>query len=164
VSAWKKSQASRPSAWVRRNARQEVSRLRGGGPAAPDQDPPDGRLADVVTETSQFPVHPAVPPGRVLPRQPQHQVANLPAGPGAAWPARIRPLACDQAAVPGQQRPWCDEPAGTRHGGQQPGQRCQDRSVGPVRFRLGDLTPQHRDLMPEHHDLRVLGRLAAAQQ
>jgi hypothetical protein len=30
VSTWKKSQASRPSAWVRRNARQEVSE-----PAAP---------------------------------------------------------------------------------------------------------------------------------
>jgi hypothetical protein len=31
VSTWEKSQASRPSAWVRRNARQEVSRARGAG-------------------------------------------------------------------------------------------------------------------------------------
>ena len=31
VSTWKKSQASRPSAWVRRNARQEVSTSRGAG-------------------------------------------------------------------------------------------------------------------------------------
>jgi hypothetical protein len=53
---------------------------------------------------------------------------------------------------------------GTRHGWQQPGQRRQDRPVGAVRLRPGELTPQHRDLMTERHDLRILGRLAAAQQ
>jgi hypothetical protein len=47
---------------------------------------------------------------------------------------------------------------------QQPGQRRQDRPVGPVELRPGDLTAQHRDLVPEHHDLGVPGRLAAAQQ
>ena len=31
VSTWKKSQASRPSAWARRNARQEVPTFRGAG-------------------------------------------------------------------------------------------------------------------------------------
>jgi len=31
VSTWKKSQASKPSACVRRNARQEVSAFRGAG-------------------------------------------------------------------------------------------------------------------------------------
>jgi len=51
-----------------------------------------------------------------------------------------------------------------QHRWQQPGERCQHRPVGPVRFRLRDLTPQHRDLVPEHDDVRVLGRLAAAQQ
>jgi hypothetical protein len=51
-----------------------------------------------------------------------------------------------------------------QHRWQQPGERRQDRPVGPVRFRLRDLTPQHRDLMTEHHDLRILGPLAAAQQ
>ena len=29
---------------------------------------------------------------------------------------------------------------------------------------LADLTPEHRDLVTEHHDLRVFGRLAAAEQ
>ena len=136
-----------------------------GRPAAPGaQDPPHGRLADVVAEPGQLAVHPAVSPGRVLPRQPQHQVADLLAGPRAAWPVRVRPLACDQAAVPGQQRARRDEPVGAQRGWQQPGQRRQDRPVGPVRLGPGDLTPEHRDLMTEHHDLRVLGRLAAAQQ
>ncbi len=51
-----------------------------------------------------------------------------------------------------------------QHGWKQPGQRRQDRPVGPVRRGPGDLTPEHRDLMTEHHDLRMLGRLAAAEQ
>jgi hypothetical protein len=45
-----------------------------------------------------------------------------------------------------------------------PGSEVINRAVGPVRLRPGDLTPEHRDLMTEHHDLRVLGRLAAAEQ
>jgi hypothetical protein len=45
-----------------------------------------------------------------------------------------------------------------------PGFEVINRAVGPVRLRPGDLTPEHRDLMTEHHDLRVLGRLAAAEQ
>ncbi len=53
---------------------------------------------------------------------------------------------------------------GDLRGWQQPGQRRQDRPVGPVRLRPGDLTPEHRDLMTEHHDLRIPGSLAAAQQ
>jgi hypothetical protein len=36
--------------------------------------------------------------------------------------------------------------------------------TGQVRLGPGDLTAEHRDLMTEHHDLRVLGRLAAAEQ
>ena len=66
--------------------------------------------------------------------------------------------------MPGQQRARRDEPAGAQHGRQQPGQRCQDRPVGPVRLGPGDLAPEQRDLMTEDHDLRILGRLAAAQQ
>src|ERR1035438_4597101 len=138
--------------------------MAGRRPAGSAEDPPHGRFADLVPELGQFTVHPAVSPGRVLPREPQYQVADLLAGPWAAWPVRIRPLALDQAAVPGQQRARCDEPMGAQHGGQQPGERRQDRSVGPVRLGPGDLTPEHCDLMTEDHDLRVLGRLAAAEQ
>src|SRR6516225_3903916 len=52
--------------------------------------------------------------------QPQHQIADLRAGPRATWPVRVRPLACDQLAVPDQQRARCDEPAGAQHGWKQP--------------------------------------------
>jgi hypothetical protein len=51
-----------------------------------------------------------------------------------------------------------------QHGWQLPGQYGQDRPVGPVRFRLADLTPEHRHLMAEHHNLRILGRLGATEQ
>jgi hypothetical protein len=74
------------------------------------------------------------------------------------------PFTGDQPAVPGQQRARRDEPADAQHGRQVPGQRRQDRAVGPVRPGPGDLTAEYRDLMTEHHDLGVLGCLAAAQQ
>ena len=122
-----------------------------------------GRRADVVTEPGEFPVHPAVPQAGFS----RTAAAPGPGSPGwsrAPWPIRIGPCAWDQAAVPGQQRSWRDEPLGSQRRWQQPGQRGQDRPVGPVRLRPGDLTPQHRHLVPEHHDLRILGRLAAARQ
>ena len=50
------------------------------------EDPADGRRTDVVSEAGQLTVHPAVSPARVLPRQPQHQVADLLADCRATWP------------------------------------------------------------------------------
>jgi hypothetical protein len=155
-------QAVSLSAQERPPGRVRVPRRRSAPSGA--QDPAHCRFADVVTEPGQLAVYPAVTPGRVVLGQLQYQVADGLIDPRAAWPVRIRPLACDQAAVPGQQRARRDEPMGAQHGGQQPGERCQDRPIGPVRLRPGDLTPQHRDLMTEHHDLRILGRLAAAKQ
>jgi hypothetical protein len=72
-------------------------------------------------------------------------------------------LAGEEAAVPGQQGAWRDQPAATHRRWQQPGQGCQDRPVGPVRLRQGDLAPEHHHLVAQHHDLRVLGGLVAAQ-
>ena len=110
VPAWKKSQASSPSAGVRGNARQQVSILRGAGLHRPGaQDRPRGRLADAVTESAYLAVDPAVSPGRALVRRSQHQVADVRAGARAPPPVRVGPFACDQAAVPGQQRCACRE-------------------------------------------------------
>jgi len=53
---------------------------------------------------------------------------------------------------------------GAQHGWRLPGQCREDGTVGPIRLGSGDLTPEHRDLMAENHDLRVFGRLAAAEQ
>ena len=109
-------------------------------------------------------MHSAVSPGRVLLRQAQRKLACFLADPGSAWPAGIRPLALDQPAVPGQHGAWRDEPMGAQYRRHPPGQRRQDRPVGPVQLRSRDLTPQHRDFVAEDHDLRILGTLAAAQQ
>jgi hypothetical protein len=66
--------------------------------------------------------------------------------------------------VPGQQRARRDQAMAPQPGGQQPGQRGQDRPVGPVQPRPGDLTAQNRDLVAEDQDLGVLRRPASAQQ
>ena len=128
------------------------------------KDPPHGRLADPVPEPDQFAVHSPISPTGVLPRQPTHQVLDVSADPTAARPIRVPPRAFYQPTVPGQQRARCHQPVGSQRCRQHPGQSSQDRPVGPVRLRAGDLSPQHRHLMTEHYKLRVLGRLATRQQ
>ena len=128
------------------------------------KNPPNGRLADLAAEAGQFAVHPAVSPGRVLLRKPQHEVADFRACPRAAWPRRVRPLAGDQTAMPGQEGSRRNQPAAAQRRWQQPGQRHQDRTVRPVRLGPGHLTAEHHHLMAQHQDLRVLRRPAAAQQ
>ena len=135
---------------MRRKARHDVPVFRGGRFAPSGaQDPPDGRVADLVTEPGQLAVHSAVSPGRVLLRQSQRKLAYFLADPGSAWPAGIRPLALDQPAVPGQYGAWRDEPMGAQYRRHPPGWRRQDRPVGPVQLRPRDLTPQHRDFVAE---------------
>ncbi len=73
----------------------------------------------------------AVPPGGILPRQPQHQVADLLADRRAARPSRVGPLAGNETAVPGQQRSRRDQTTAPQCGRQQPGQGRKDRAVGP---------------------------------
>jgi hypothetical protein len=50
------------------------------------------------------------------------------------------------------------------HYRQQPRQGGDHGPVSPVRFRAGDLTAQHRDLVPQHQDLYVFGDVAAREQ
>jgi hypothetical protein len=85
----------------------------GSRPVAPGpQDPPDRRLAEVVTEPGQFAMHPAISPGWVLLRKPQqHQVADLLAGPGR--PGRFGYVhlhlirrRCQASEVPGVTSRW----------------------------------------------------------
>jgi hypothetical protein len=48
--------------------------------------------------------------------------------------------------------------------GQQPGQRGQDRPVGPGQPRVLDLAPEHGDLVAEDQDLGVLGAVGPGEQ
>ena len=165
VSTCRKSQASIPDAWDVGNWRHVGEVRRGAGPS-----PALARIRRIVPLPARWPrlsSSPWIlryPHAGVLPGQPQHQVTDLHAGRRTAWPARIGPLASGQLAVPGQQRARRDQPMGAQHGWQLPGQRREDGTVGPVRLGPGDLTQKHRDLMAENHDLRVFGRLAAAEQ
>ena len=71
---------------------------------------------------------------------------------------RVISRRCQASSVPGVTSRWA------QHGRQLPGQRRQDGAVGPVRLGPGDLAAEHRDFVPENHDLRLLVRLAAAEQ
>jgi hypothetical protein len=48
--------------------------------------------------------------------------------------------------------------------GQQPGQRGQDRPVGPGQPRCPDLTLEHSHLVAQDKDLSVLGAIGAGKQ
>src|SRR5215472_5672292 len=82
-------QATGRSAQERPPGGARVPRRRPAPPGA--RDPPHRRSADLVTGPAQFAGHFAVSPGRVLPRQPRHQGAELRAGAGPAWPVLAPP-------------------------------------------------------------------------
>jgi hypothetical protein len=76
------------------------------------------------------------------------------------------PVPPDQARVPAQQSPRGDDQAQLAElaAGQQPGQRGQDRPVGPGQPRGLDLALEHGDLVPQDQDLRVLGAVGPGEQ
>ncbi len=70
----------------------------------------------------------------------------------------------DQPAVPGQQGARCHDPMEPKPLGQQPRQRGQQRPVGPVQSRPGDLPAQHSDLMPQYQDLGLFGGVGTHEE
>src|SRR5271169_484045 len=84
--------------------------------------------------------------------------------PGSA--ARVRPAPPDQAGVPAQQGARGDDQAqlADMAAGQQPGQRRQDRPVGPGQSRCPDLALEYGDLVAQEEDLGVFGAVEAGEQ
>src|SRR5450759_1401140 len=89
-----------------------------GKPSAPSrrsepgagEDPTDARWGDLDTERDQLSGDPLVSPPRVLPRESQHELADIPADLGADGTApRIRPVLGDEPAVPCEKRFRGDE-------------------------------------------------------
>ena len=105
-----------------------------------------------------------VPPGRVLPGQPEHQPAELGRQSRAATLVRVAPAASDQASMPAQQRFGLDEQPAPGRAGQQPREPSQHGSVGPVHPRPGYLASQHHDLVTQHEQLSVLRGRTPRQQ
>ena len=66
--------------------------------------------------------------------------------------------------VPGEQGAGCHDPVLVQVPGEQPRQRGDHRTIGPVRFRAGDLAAQDSDLMPQYQYLHVFGGVAAGEQ
>lgn len=128
------------------------------------QDTADGGWADGVAEAAELAVHAAEAPAWVLGVEPDDQVAELVGHWWASWWGWLRPLALDQAPMPGEQRAWSDEPMASEGLGQEPGEGGQQRPVRSVWLRRGDLTAQHRDLLAPHEYLSALCRGRPAQQ
>jgi hypothetical protein len=74
------------------------------------------------------------------------------------------PRAFDQTPMRCQQGTRGDQPMSSRHRRQVADQRRQERPIGPVRLRPGNLALQYGHLMPEHHDLDVLACLSTPRQ
>jgi hypothetical protein len=85
--------------------------------ACSGQDSADRTGPQAVSEPDEFAVDSAVPPGRILVRYAQDQVAQFVADRWAATLVRIGPFSGDQAAVPGQQRSRGDDAMSTQVAG-----------------------------------------------
>jgi hypothetical protein len=120
ASTWKKSLARKPVRLCAEECAPGGVVPAGRWPACAE-DAADGGCAEVVPEPGEFAVHAAVSPGRVLPGQPQCQVAEFLAGWRAPGLVRVGPFALDEPAVPGQQRARGDQAMMAQSGGEQAG-------------------------------------------
>ena len=92
---------------------------------------PGGAGADVMSESGELSLDAAVSPARVLPCQPDDELAELAVDAGTTGLVRVGPSLGDQASVPGQQGGGCDEAVAAQFAGQEPGQGGQECPVGP---------------------------------
>jgi hypothetical protein len=164
VSRVKKSVASSPAAWARKNVRQLVSARRGAGPRCAA-----ARIRRIVVaprrcpSPASFALDAAVAPGRILLREAQHQLADLVTDRWAARPVRIGPFFLDHVAVPGQQRGGGNDPMPVQLTRESAGQGGQECSIRPGQAG-SDLTAQHRYFVAQDQNLDVLGGGAAGEQ
>src|SRR6266496_6411890 len=167
VSTVRKSQATIPSAWPRRNCAQ-VGPVRSWRrtQAVLSQQRPDGRGAYPNAELAQLPADPhAAPPG-ILPGHPKDQFCGLRVD---RWPARrallaVGPLAPDQCAVPAQQRLGRDEQRCPPLSGEHPAGGGEQDPVACGELGRAALAAQHPKLMPQYQDLQVLGAVVAVRK
>ena len=92
-----------------------------------------------MTELEKLALDTLVPPGAVLGGKPLDQRGDLGTDRRPARPVRTGPLLCDEAPVPPQHSAGCDQPVHPQAAGQEPGQRGEDRAIGPVQPGLGEV-------------------------
>ena len=111
VSTVKKSQATMPGAWARRNSIQVGPLRRGAGAeVVAAQDGADRGGRDDQAELGAFAFDALVSPAGVFSGQTQHRVDNggvkTSSLLGLVW---VGPVSGDEVAMPAQQRGWCDQ-------------------------------------------------------
>jgi hypothetical protein len=117
-----------------------------------------------MAKAEQFTSDAPVPPSGILPSQPDHQIPQLTRDRWTPDRVRVRPAPGDQPAMPAQQGARRHDPMESKPLGQQPGKRGQQRPVGPVHSRPGDLTAQHGDLVSQDQDLHLLGCITSRKE
>ena len=145
VSRWKKSVASSPAAWARRNVGHWVSIPRGAGPRRAPV-----RMRRIVPAPTWCPRRVSSPwmrrcPQRIVPCQANDEFAELVVDAGAAGRARVGPVLGDQASVPDEEGGRRAEPVAAQFVGQDPSPGGQECPVGLARTgglgRVGGVAP-----------------------
>ena len=159
MSTVKKSVATMPLAWARRNSVQVGPARRGAGrkPMA-SQDIGDAALGDRDAELLQLADDAQVAPAGVLPGQPDDQLDRLlRQGRASRSSVRVGPVPPDERPVPAQDRLGRDEERRPALPWHEPGQGGDECPVGPAEPGSCDLAAQDGQLVAEHQDLGVLG-------
>jgi hypothetical protein len=157
-------QQSRGLAAQERAPCQVVGALPRGRDAVGTQNPADRGGADSAAQPAQLALDAGGAPTRGIARQAQDQFGELF---GDRWPPRrsgLAPLSRDHPAVPGEQGRRSDDPVRAQGSGQAPGQRGNDRAVGPVEPRFRVAPAKYGDLVPEHQQFGVLRRRGPGEQ
>src|SRR6266545_5928184 len=143
VSTVKKSQASTVSACCRRNERQlSWSRCGAGGMPERASTVSHQRRRDGDPELAQLADDPNIAPVAVLAREPQDELAHLPAQRRSPRPpVRIGPVTRDDPSVPAQQRLRCNGKRLPRPTRQHPTQRRQYQPVACGQLRPPRIPP-----------------------
>ena len=164
VSTCRKSHARIPAAWEARNCRQVGDARHGAGVS-----PAAARIRRMVPAPMRYPRPRSSPwmrrcPYHGLPGQSLDQLTDLFRDRRASAGVRVGPCVLDQAPVPGGQGAGCHNPVQPQTPEEKPRQRGDHRTIGPVRFRAGDLVAQDRGLMAQYRDLHVFAGVAAGEQ
>ena len=85
----------------------------------------------MVSEAGQLALDAPVSPARIVPGQPDDELAELVVDARTARLVRVGSFLGDQASVPGQQGGGGDEAVAAQFAGQGPGQGGQECPVGP---------------------------------
>jgi hypothetical protein len=120
---------------------------------------------EAVAEAEEFPSNALLAPARILTGQTQDSLAKAHRDRRSAGRAvRISPAPGDQISVPAQQRRRSHDEHAPRRAAQQPRQRGEKDSIGPVKIRSVSVAAEHGDLVAQDEDFDLLGSVTAQYQ